>query len=231
MKPLYIIGNWKSNKSIEEARDWIDQFQGVISNSTLSTDANLEVILCAAFIHLPILKEQFLSVHTQGFQLKLGAQNVSAFPDGAYTGEVSAHMLSGLVDYCLVGHSERRKYFAETDGIIANKVKQLQQQSIEPIVCVPDAQTPVPVKVKFIAYEPVWAIGSGKPATAEHANAVATVLKQKYPDARIIYGGSVTEENVASFVGQPMISGVLPGGASLEPESFYQIITHVINPS
>ncbi len=225
----YVFGNWKSNKTVEETLAYFEQFQSATSNTNGNDLRNLEVILCLPFPQLYPVKQYLDRIKNQESRIKkinitLGAQNVSPFPDGAYTGEVSAQMLQGLVTYCLVGHSERRQYFHETDDDVAKKVEQLIQMEIMPIVCVSDAKTPVPSSVQFIAYEPVWAIGSGKPATPEHAEEAAREIRASHPDAHIIYGGSVTVENVSSFSDLPTVDGVLPGGASLDPNTFIDLI-------
>lgn len=218
----YVFGNWKSNKTVEEALTYIKQFQSATSNSTQTTGGNLQVVLCLPFPSLFPVKT-YLDEHPIP-SVSLGAQNVSPFSDGAYTGEVSARMLKGLVVYCLVGHSERRQYFHETDDDIAKKVEQLMTVGIIPVVCVPDAKTPVPGGVQFIAYEPVWAIGSGKPATPEQAEDVAREIRSHHPTAHIIYGGSVAKENIVGFSHLTTIEGVLPGGASLNPNTFINLI-------
>lgn len=226
----YIIGNWKSHKTVEQAEKWLEDYYQIINNINLSKTENPEVIICVAYIHLFPLKKKITEAKKKWPQinapLKLAAQNVSPFSQGAYTGEISADMMQGLVDYCLVGHSERREKFAETNEVIFNKVKQLNSAGIKPILCVPDVTTPIPSDVELIAYEPVWAIGSGKPATPEHANQVARQIKMKHKRAQVIYGGSVNPDNVASFISQSEISGVLPGGASLKADTFIKIIAN-----
>lgn len=226
MEKRYIIGNWKSNKTVKEAKDWLTTFHQVTVNGTLDTDRNLVTIVCVPFVHISPLFDELKTLLSEKFNLLLGAQDVSPFPDGAYTGAVSAHMLSGLVSYCLIGHSERRTHFAESDEIIAQKAKQLLKYNIQPILCVQDANIPIPDGITLVAYEPVWAIGSGKPATPEHANEVASMIKSKKPQVEIIYGGSVTADNVGTFLSQPNIVGVLPGGASLDTDAFSQLLAH-----
>ncbi len=225
MKPFFVIGNWKSNKTLAEAEGWLTDFARIIHGTPLKPE-NLEVILCVPFVHIPVLK-QLLKDASFPFPFYLGAQNVSSFSDGAYTGEISARMLSGLATHCLIGHSERRKYFGETDMQIGEKAKQLQEHGIEPIVCIPDEKTPVPPGVTFIGYEPVWAIGTGIADTPEHANTVAGTITSTHPQSRVIYGGSVMPENVGGFASQTHISGILPGGASLDPMKFFELLSHV----
>lgn len=209
MKHLFIAGNWKSNKILPEAEDWISKFHTVSDNCT--------IVLCVPFTVLPIFAQKNPS-------FSLGAQDVSPFPEGAYTGEVSARQIKEFADWVIIGHSERRKYFNETDGMLESKVKEAKATGLKVIYCVPDDKTAIPAGVDVVAYEPVWAIGTGKSDTPENANAVIGAIKAKSQVTTVIYGGSVTAENVASFVGMSAIDGVLPGGASLDPEKFAALI-------
>ena len=185
--------------------------------------ANLEIILCPPFTLLHPLK---LLITNYQLPIKLGAQNISPFPDGAYTGEISARMLKELgVEYVIIGHSERRKYFGESEQILENKVKEALDVNIIPIFCVQGKTTPVPERVKIIAYEPVFAIGTGNPDTPEDGNKIALSFKERLSqDTVVLYGGSVTPENVRSFCLQENISGVLVGEASLDPKKFSEIV-------
>jgi triosephosphate isomerase len=135
-------------------------------------------------------------------------------------------MVRDLADWVIVGHSERRKNFGETDGVLAKKVQQAKSTGLKIVYCVPDDHTGIPYGVDVVAYEPVWAIGTGESDTPENANMVITRIKAKSQVSRVIYGGSVTAANVASFVGQASIDGVLPGGVSLDPEKFADLITN-----
>jgi len=219
MKKLFIVANWKSNKTVAEAEEWIKQ----ITDYRLQTSENLEVILCPPFTLFSLLKSKIYDLKSN---VKLGAQDISPFPDGAYTGEISGRMLKDLsVEYVIIGHSERRKYFKETEQVLENKVNEALDANIIPIFCVQERTAPVPKGVKFLAYEPVFAIGTGNPDTPENSNEVARVLKERLnKDMVIIYGGSVTPENVKDFCQQENLNGVLPGGASLDPEKFSRII-------
>ncbi len=214
MKQLVIAGNWKSNKTVNEAMEWLRQFK--IQNSKFKIQ-NATIILCAPFTLLAILKEQRKAL---SLPLALGAQDVSPYPDGAYTGEVSARQVKEFAEWVMIGHSERRKYFGETDDMLSQKVVQATAAGLKIIYCVPDENTAVPSHVDVIAYEPVWAIGTGKTDTPEHANGVIEAIKKKTGISTVIYGGSVTSENVASFISQSAIDGVLPGAASLDAEKF-----------
>ncbi len=212
MKSLFIAGNWKCNKTIAEARDWLQAFK---NQSPLP--ANATIVLCVPCTLLNFLKAEL--------PIALGAQNVSPFPDGAYTGEVSAKMIKELADWVIIGHSERRKYFGETDEVLKEKVVRAKEVGLKIIYCVSDDKTAVPDGIDVVAYEPVWAIGTGKTDTPDNANHVIEMIKKKSRVTTVIYGGSVTPDNVASFVRELSIDGVLPGGASLHPEIFFQLIS------
>lgn len=218
MKPLVIAGNWKSNKTTADALRWLQDFK----NHMESIPTYITVVLCVPFTLLYTVKE---AIHEYSLPLVLGAQNVSPFPDGAQTGEESARMVRDLAEWVIIGHSERRKNFGETDEILRQKVEQAKNVGLKIIYCVPNDSTVIPKNVDVVAYEPVWAIGTGKSDTPENANAVITNIKANSQVPTVIYGGSVTAANVASFVSQPSIDGVLPGGASLDPEAFADLIT------
>lgn len=220
MKQLIVLGNWKANKTLTEAEDWIHFYK-----NNYPTELKLKVILCPTFIHLGLFS-------TTNLSLALGVQDISQFPKGAYTGEVSVDMVKSLVDYVLIGHSERRKYNNETDQIISEKVRQVLREKLVPVVCVSNVvqlqklMELVPEFNKFgmLLYEPVSAIGSGKPKSPEDANIMAHKLHEVAPDVQILYGGSVKSENVASYIKQSDLSGVGVGGASLEAEAFVRLI-------
>ncbi len=225
MKQVLVAGNWKSNKTTAEAGEWLEQLR--TQNAELNDQIkDIILVLCVPFTLL-----HFLNYQIKQFKLPiaLGAQDVSPYPDGAYTGEVSARQIKEFADWVIIGHSERRKYFGETDEMLNQKVIQAKTAGLKIIYCVPDGQTAVPDGVDVVAYEPVWAIGTGKADTPESANSVTASIKQKTGAAQVIYGGSVTPENVASFIAQPSIDGVLPGGASLDAEKFVNLIYAVCN--
>lgn len=205
MKTVLIVGNWKSNKTVSEAKDWLSKFKNTRAN----------VVLCVPYTLLPVM---------QGGPFALGAQDVSPFDEGAYTGEVAALQIKELATWVIIGHSERRKYFGETDELLAKKTEMAKAAGLKVIFCVPDDMTVIPQGVDVVAYEPVWAIGTGKSDTPENANAVIARIKAKSQVATVLYGGSVIPDNVASFVRQPAIDGVLPGGASLYPDKFSALI-------
>jgi triosephosphate isomerase len=216
MDKTYIIANWKSNKTQKEAQEWANAFKDV------SYPEEKEVIVCPPFTLLAMIA-WFTKVNN--LPLKIGAQNISAFPAGSYTGEIYAEQVKEYTTHTIIGHSERRKLFHESDEEIVQKVINAQAAGLEIIFCVQDQHTPIPQGVTVVAYEPVSAIGSGNPDTPENAATVAREIKEKNIQViHIVYGGSVTGENVKSFTSLDVISGVLVGKASLDPHSFQSII-------
>lgn len=246
MRTPFIAGNWKMNKTISEGEAFIDAL-GELPNKT-----EVESAICAPFIHLPSLVEK-----TKGMELGIGAENSHYEDDGAFTGEVSPLMLQDLgVEYVIIGHSERREYFNETDEAINKKMHALHSKGIVPIICCGEtdderesgrAEGKVKnqiskafeglgkdqAKTSVIAYEPIWAIGTGKSATSNDANEMCGVIRQTVASLydeetaeaiRIQYGGSVKPENIKEYMAQEHIDGALVGGASLKPESFVQLL-------
>ena len=243
MKKKLIAGNWKMNGSIE-ANDAL--VRAVV--------AGLAQANCLAAVCVPAPYLAQVQVLRHGSTLELGAQDVSAHEQGAFTGEVSALMLKDFgVRYAIVGHSERRQYHGETDQLVADKAKAALVHGITPIVCVGETlaereagRTEEVVKRQLaavihanghciseivVAYEPVWAIGTGKTATPEMAQQVHAVLRAQLKAAtehservHILYGGSMNAGNAASLLAQPDIDGGLIGGASLKAADFLQII-------
>lgn len=222
MKPVIIAGNWKSNKTIAETKQWLTQLASY--KEKLQAFSSIQLILCAPYTALYILREE---IQFFGLPISTGAQDLSPFVDGAYTGAVSARMVRELVDYVIIGHSERRKYFAETDEMLQKKVDQAKSVGLHVIYCVPDNETNVAAGSDIVAYEPVWAIGTGKTDTPQNANNVISSIKEKSGIAKALYGGSIVPDNVVSFVSQPAIDGVLLGGASLDPAKFFDLISKV----
>jgi triosephosphate isomerase len=244
MKQSLIIANWKMNGSL-------------LANSKLltamlkfSNTANTEIVICPPFPYLHQVKEYIL-----GSKIKLGAQNVNENNGGAFTGEVSAEMLKEFYcRYVLIGHSERRALFQESNGLIAKKVTQVIDAGITPVLCIGESlaqREKGDVKAvileqlscvindiglkKFksvvIAYEPIWAIGTGQTASPEQAQVVHRMIRQYLygldpilsKEITILYGGSVNEINAAELIAQKDINGFLVGGASLKPDSFETI--------
>lgn len=220
MKSLFIVGNWKSNKTIRETKEWV---QGFMAHGSwlLTKPSTLTVVVCAPFTALSTLKQ---GVQDNNLPIGLGAQDLSKFDMGAYTGDINANMVKELADWVIIGHSERRTNHKESDPELAIKVTQANNAGLRVIYCVPDATTLVPRNVDIVAYEPVWAIGTGTSDTPENAQGVCAQIKQTSGVKIVIYGGSVTAGNVASFCAMQDIDGVLPGGASLNPEKFTQLL-------
>lgn len=227
MKPL-IVANWKANKTIQETTEWVSQ-----AKLELESIKDVEVVICPSFTSIPTLN-QLLA----GSSIKIGAQNVSDHPSGAFTGEVSAELLSGLASYCIVGHSERRRLYNEKESDSSEKINRLLEFKITPILCVSDISqmnqyldvSPTfqenSDKIIFV-YEPPSAISGGgnyRPETPEEADQNAKKIGEKLgKKVATLYGGSVSETTVASFLAKENINGVLVGKASLEPKSFIEL--------
>lgn len=238
MRKIVIAGNWKMHKTQAETLDFLKQFLGHLDE----TPDDREVILCAPFTALSALSK---SLH--GARVKVGAQNIHWESAGAFTGEISGDMLRELgVRYAIVGHSERRQYFGETDETVNLRLQAAQKCGLTPILCVgetkqqrdaDETETVITNQIEkdlvdvdqsnlIIAYEPIWAIGTGDTCESEEANRVIGVIRSllKNKDVPIQYGGSVKPGNVDELMAQPEIDGALVGGASLEPESFARIV-------
>jgi triosephosphate isomerase len=244
-KPI-IAGNWKMTMSIAEAKSFVAAIKDKIDGK------DVEAVLCAPFTMLKDLKEA-----TAGTAIKVGAQNMHFEESGAFTGEISVSMLKELaVDYVIIGHSERRQYFNESDDTVNKKVLKALEHDILPIMCCGETleqreagETKDVVKIQVekglsgvdqnglanvvIAYEPIWAIGTGKTATSGQANDVITYIREVVAttfgeDAatkiRIQYGGSVKPSNVSEIMKESDIDGALVGGASLQPDSFLSLV-------
>jgi len=246
MRTPIIAGNWKMFKTVKEALTFAEEVKGK------AEVAGVESVICAPFTNLPALVEAF-----KGTTIKVGAQNLHFEDNGAYTGEISGVMLKDLgVDYVIIGHSERRAYFAESDEIVNKKVLAAFKHGLTPIVCVGEKleereanQTKDVCKVQtvaalqgltaeqasatVIAYEPIWAIGTGKSSTADDANEVISYIRSVVAEQfnaqvaaaiRIQYGGSVKPNNINEYMNMSDIDGALVGGASLEPASYIALV-------
>lgn len=223
MNKKYIVGNWKSNLNTKEIENWFKIFSDKYQTGQVDNFSNLEIVVCPPFVYIPLVKKL---IGENNLPIKLGAQNLSPFINGAYTGEVSAAMLAEFVEYVIIGHSERRMKFHEDDAIFQEKVARAIEGGIKPIYCIPDEKTVIPDTVGIVAYEPVWAIGTGQSDSPTNAGKIATSLKQNRRTNVFIYGGSVTKENIGNFLEEPSIDGVLPGKASLDPLIFWEIIVN-----
>lgn len=216
MKNIWIVANWKSNKTVAEALEWID-FVG----PKLEKRGDLKVVVCPPFIDVMEVKKAVL---VGNFPIMVGVQDLSPYDVGAYTGEEAAAIMKDVIEFSILGHSERRQNFGETDEMVSEKVKQALSHGIIPLVCVQDENIPVPDGCKLVAYEPIFAIGSGQPDSPQDAGSKAKSLKDKYQDIEVLYGGSVTSENAKGFLQQDNIQGLLIGQASLKAEEFVRII-------
>ncbi len=247
MRKPFIAGNWKMHKTIAEALDLVNALRPLVSDIQ-----DVDIAVCPPFTAL-----EAVSKVLAGSNIAVGAQNMFWEEEGAYTGEISPLMLKELVTYVIIGHSERRKYFGETDETVNRKVKAALAHGLLPIICVGEVleereagKTDEVVRrqvlgayeglsadqarVTTIAYEPVWAIGTGRAATPEDANdVIGRVIRGSLAEMfgnevaqsiRIQYGGSVKPGNIAGFMEQPEVDGALVGGASLKADLFAEIV-------
>ena len=249
MRLPLIAGNWKMNTTLDEAVTLVRSMLPDLD----STD-HVEKVLCPPFISIGAIKNI-----VNGTSVKLGAQNMYFMDKGAYTGEISPLMLMSLCQFVILGHSERRQFFNETNDIINKKVKAALTFGLKPILCVGESlsdreskrtETIIASQVETalseinatddisIAYEPIWAIGTGKAATVKEANdtismirnIVATLWSSTVADSiRIVYGGSVTSSNIVEFISETEIDGALIGGASLKADDFLKIVHQTAN--
>ena len=246
MRIPFIAGNWKMFKTRSEAAEFAEEFKSIYKGT------DVRAAICAPFTDLMTLKEIF-----EGTGIGIGAQNVHFEEEGAYTGEISAAMLEDIgIDYCIVGHSERRQYFAETDETVNLKIKRLLEGPIDPILCVGESLEQRDSGQLFdvvreqlskdldgidgdemprvvIAYEPIWAIGTGRTATPEQAEEMCAFIRrtliemydEEIADRVILqYGGSVKPANASEIMNMEEIDGALVGGASLNAEDFMAIV-------
>lgn len=189
--------------------------------AAMETFEEKEIVICPPFHHLSFVK----SLIIQGqLPFKVGSQDISAFEEGAFTGEVPASLLKEFIEYSIIGHSERRQLLNETEEMLIKKVTMALRDNIMPIYCIQDEKTPIPDGVTIVAYEPVFAIGTGKPDTPENAEQVAITVKADQKVQKVLYGGSVSAENVAHFTAMEHIDGVLVGKASLLADTFVPLI-------
>jgi len=250
MRTPLIAGNWKMNKTTSQAREFAEQLAKLQTANSDKQLSSVEVLICPPFTALSEVGQVIKTT-----SIKLGAQNMHWETKGAYTGEVSGEFLVDLgCEYVILGHSERRQYFSESDETINKKIVTALKLGLKPILCVGEQlseresnQTFHVIKRQLdnglvnisnidkivIAYEPVWAIGTGKTATPEQAKEVHSYIREniakKYGkdtamNLRILYGGSVTPENIDILMKQDGIDGALVGGASLKTESFLRLV-------
>jgi triosephosphate isomerase len=218
MGKCLIVANLKSYQTENEAKNWLESFRK-IKELTLDLSQK-EVVICPSFTQLFSFSSYF-SFHN--IRVKLGAQNISPYDEGAYTGEVNAKQIKDFAQYVLIGHSERRQNFNESEDMLTKKITMALKYGLNPIFLFQNREDVILQGVQIVAYEPVAAIGTGNPDTSENADAVAAVIKSKN-SVQVLYGGSVTSENVKSFTAKTNLDGVVVGGASLEAEEFLKII-------
>lgn len=217
VKNLWIIANFKSNKTIKEALEWVD-----IVGPRLERRSNVKVVVCPLILDVEEVKKAVL---VGNYPLVVGSQDLSPFDTGSFTGEEPARLLKEVIDFTILGHSERRENFGETDQMIANKVKEAKKNSITALVCVQGMDTSIPSGTDLVAYEPIFAIGTGQSDTPQNANQVADKIKSQYDQTLpVLYGGSVTAHNAKAFLIQANLSGLLIGKASLDPDEFLNIV-------
>ena len=244
MRIPMIAGNWKMNTTVDSAVKLVKDML-----PELDKTGGVEKVVCPPFVSLTAVKAAIKNT-----SIKVGAQNVFYKEKGAYTGEISTEMLAGLCEYVIIGHSERRQYFGETDDIVNQKLEAAVENLLKPILCIGETLEENEAgkteevltrqlmacsnKLYFfggmvIAYEPIWAIGTGKSATAEEANKTIGFIRQLVKhehgteiagSVRILYGGSVTADNIGELMSQQEIDGALVGGASLKADEFLKIV-------
>lgn len=219
MSKNLIVANWKSHKSVDETQQFFSRIAEVKNELQY---ANTEIVICPSFIGLEIAK-RICSEHS--LPIKIGSQNVSAYSEGAYTGEVAASQLSQIVKYIIIGHSERRNNFGDTEETIQEKIQQAKNENLSVILCVQGPDTPVYEGVDVIAYEPLSAIGTGNPDTPENVTTVLQTLHERSPQSLLLYGGSVDKNSIHSFLTIELLSGFLVGGASLDPDTFIHLVS------
>src|SRR5680860_44387 len=210
MKSPLIVANWKSNKTLEEVKEWVEKY------TEESSQNDKQIIICSSFTLLSDLKNL---ISHKNLKIEIGAQDLSAFDSGQYTGEVNAAQIKDFANYVIIGHSERRKNFNETNQILEQKVTMARNYDLEPIFCIQGNDTYIPSGVEIVTYEPFFAIGTGNPDTPENAEEIGGMIKKK-GFRSFLYGGSVNSENVKNFTSMPSIDGVLIGKASLDPLEF-----------
>lgn len=247
MTETLIVANWKENLDASEVKTWMQEFgkqESKRGSVQENRDPKIEVVICPSFPLIPLVSNFQLSSSStlQPSIFQIGAQNVSEFEKGAYTGEVSAQQLKSLgVEYVIVGHPERREHLGETNEQINQKIKLCLKYGLKPIVCIseldqvkainevshlslPTSQSPI------IAYEPLFAVGSGQPDTPVNAQKQASAIKKVLgEDVWVLYGGSADSRNASSFLAEKGIQGLLVGAASLDPVEFAKIVNYELH--
>lgn len=218
-----LIANWKENGLLDEAKNWISQ----MSKNKQILNQHAKIVVSPPFTAIQAVSQE---IKTEGLSIAIGAQDISHFEEGKHTGEISVKMVKELATYVIVGHSERRADFGDTDERVSEKAKLAESYGLKTIVCISAANQVIALKKLFsdfvgiIAYEPLFAIGNGNPDTPENSNAMAGRIKEIFPVVTVIYGGSVDGTNIKSFLEQENLSGALIGHRSLDPNFFLEIV-------
>jgi len=225
MKKILIVANWKMNpQKLTEAKKLFVSIKKGLKNACPELSRRVEVVICPPVIYLSNL----LSFKSCGSNIKLGSQNAFWEEQGAFTGEISLKMLKSLgVKYIIIGHSERRKHFKETNKIIEKKLKSALALGLKPILCI-DKLSQIPKDINddyILAYEPLFAIGTGEPCSAEKAKKMREKINKKL----VLYGGSVNSKNAEDYIEKSGFQGLLVGGASLNAREFLKIIQKLKN--
>ena len=248
MRRPMIAGNWKMNTTLDEAVELV-----LTMREELDQLNNIDTLICPPFTSLSVISELLKEYST-----KLGAQNVFYEEKGAYTGEISPLMLADLCDFVIIGHSERRQYFSETEETINKRIRASLKVGLKPILCIGETLKEKDagrtkeilnnelasglsgldnIDMLLLAYEPIWAIGTGKAATSNEANNTIGIIRRNIADlygeevaqtTRILYGGSVNPDNTTQLMQQSEIDGALVGGASLRADQFLSIARQVV---
>ena len=230
MKPL-IVANWKMNpQTLDEAREILNEIKEGIKDIT-----GVEIVICPSFLYLPYWVEFF---NKKEKSIKLGAQDCFWQKSGAFTGEISSKQLLNFgCQYVIIGHSERRKYLGETDEMINKKLKSALKEKLKPILCIENISqiknnlkeiAKNELKDLILAFEPVFAIGTGKPCNINKAKKMRITIKRELDkNIPILYGGSVSSQNAINYLKNAGFSGLLVGGASLNPKEFIKIIKNI----
>jgi len=213
----YFIANWKAEKQLSDCLDWIDQFTQLAANYH---NPDIQIVICPPVLYLSQLK-QHLNLSRPG--IKLGAQDVSQFERGKYTGEITAPMLCKLIDFVIIGHSERRRYLGENDNLVLKKTRLAHQYGIKSIVCVSKVEHTIPPEADFIAYEPPSAIATGNNYSRQDVLDFRSKINLRSPMC-YLYGGSVNRYNVNQYLSSTDIDGFLIGTAALKPKDFFGLI-------
>jgi len=213
---MTIIANWKSHKNFDQVREFFDKFAPFM----FEQKPEHEVIIAPSS---PFLKYSSDFVHANDLKVEIAAQNISQNTEGAFTGEVAASQLKNISKFVIIGHSERRRFYGETEEVVDKKVQLAKKEELKVILCLQNENEKT-ADVEYIAYEPPNSIGTGNPDDPTHIEEVFKKIKEKNNKAKLLYGGSINEKNISTFTKIPHLEGFLVGGASLEADSFTSLI-------